>query len=42
MKMERIESSETPALKAQTPGDYPKKTQYGKERRVVRPFHVVQ
>ena len=25
MKMERIESSETSALKAQTPGDYPKK-----------------
>ena len=28
MKMERIESSETSALKAQSPGDYPK-TQYG-------------
>ena len=24
MKMERIKSSETSALKAQTPGDYPK------------------
>ena len=26
MKMERRESSETSALKAQTPGDYPKNT----------------
>ena len=26
MKMERIESSEMSALKAQTPGDYPKDT----------------
>ena len=26
MKMERIESSETSALKTQTPGDYPKNT----------------
>ena len=30
MKLERKESSETSALKAQTPGDYPKKIQYGK------------
>ena len=28
MKMEWIESTETSAQKAQTPGDYPQKTQY--------------
>ena len=39
MKMERIESSETSALKAQTPGDYPK-TQYGKV--MVVPLHTKQ
>ena len=34
MKMERIESSETSALKAETPGDYPKnKTAFNTRRK---------
>ena len=35
--MERVESSETSALKAQTPGDYPEKKQYGNTRVTIYP-----
>ena len=39
-KMERIESNETSALKAQTPGGYPKNTIRNKERSLVMRYVV--